>query len=225
MKFKTLNTFKKAERHLFARINKRDEQEKNKQGENEDSCPLHKALNAADNNLIFKKNKDTRKLCENLAEKAISKEESAVMKNEQSALSKAYEILGKRDEDYCPQHSELKGLSGEDFIKESPPLKTERHNEGKVKYGLIPHEARTAEAEVWTWAESKYPPVNGVANWRLGGEKATVQEAIESAYRHLNAIERGEYIDPESNLAHSGHLKCNSSMLHSYLIRDEKISK
>lgn len=42
-------------------------------------------------------------------------------------------------------------------------------------------------------------------NWRKGMDWSRV---IAAAYRHLGAINRGEDIDPESGLPHTGHLAC-----------------
>jgi hypothetical protein len=42
-------------------------------------------------------------------------------------------------------------------------------------------------------------------NWRKGLD---VSRIIAAAYRHLGAINRGEDIDPESGLPHTGHLAC-----------------
>lgn len=42
-------------------------------------------------------------------------------------------------------------------------------------------------------------------NWRNG---IAVDRLISAAYRHLGAINRGEDIDPESGLPHTGHLGC-----------------
>lgn len=42
-------------------------------------------------------------------------------------------------------------------------------------------------------------------NWRNGIEHSRL---ISAAYRHLGAINKGEDIDPESGLPHTGHLGC-----------------
>lgn len=42
-------------------------------------------------------------------------------------------------------------------------------------------------------------------NWRNG---ISVSRLISATYRHLGALNRGEDIDPESGLPHTGHLGC-----------------
>lgn len=42
-------------------------------------------------------------------------------------------------------------------------------------------------------------------NWRNG---ISHRRLISAAYRHLGAINKGEDIDPESGLPHTGHLGC-----------------
>ncbi len=42
-------------------------------------------------------------------------------------------------------------------------------------------------------------------NWRGG---ISHRRLISAAYRHLGAISRGEDVDPESGLKHTGHLGC-----------------
>lgn len=87
--------------------------------------------------------------------------------------------------------------------------KGERHNEGKLRYDLIPTFAQEQEAAVWTFGAEKYAP----NQWRRGMAWSKI---IASAKRHLAAIENGEDFDKETGILHSAHLRCNSGMLTEY---------
>lgn len=47
-------------------------------------------------------------------------------------------------------------------------------------------------------------------NWRKG---MPISELLDSMLRHVAALERGEWIDPESKLSHIGHIQCNAMFL------------
>lgn len=47
-------------------------------------------------------------------------------------------------------------------------------------------------------------------NWRSG---ISYRRLISAAYRHLGAISKGEDLDPESGLPHTGHLACCTMFL------------
>lgn len=66
-------------------------------------------------------------------------------------------------------------------------------------YHLIPWDLMDEVARVYGYGASKYTP----QNWRKG---YPVSLSVASAFRHLTAIARGEDIDPESGMAHYGHL-------------------
>lgn len=88
-----------------------------------------------------------------------------------------------------------------------------RHNEGKPRLSLIPAEAQIQEAKVWTHGAEKY----GESNWeKLWGDK-TVSVCLDSALRHLLAIQAGELYDEESGLPHAAHVRCNMAMILEYM--------
>jgi len=62
----------------------------------------------------------------------------------------------------------------------------------------------TGIAEVLTFGAKKYQ----AHSWR--GVPEGYERYRDALYRHLNAIERGEYIDPESGLPHWHHVGCNA---------------
>lgn len=62
-------------------------------------------------------------------------------------------------------------------------------------------------ANVLTFGAKKYT----AHNWRNGIHTSRL---IAAAYRHLGAINKGEDLDPESNLPHAAHLGCCVMFLH-----------
>jgi hypothetical protein len=81
-----------------------------------------------------------------------------------------------------------------------------KHDQDKPMMDLIPAEAEWEEARVWTFGARKY----AAHNFRKG---IPVSRIISAAARHLNAIKRGEDIDPESGLPHWAHVRCCMGML------------
>lgn len=86
-----------------------------------------------------------------------------------------------------------------------------RYNEGKPKYSYIDLESFADTAKVLEFGAAKYAR----DNWKLG---LPVTSILDSTLRHISAIQRGEFLDPESGLPHHGHLGCNIMFL-SYVMR------
>jgi len=84
-----------------------------------------------------------------------------------------------------------------------------RHNEGKLRYDLVPEFAQQEYVEVLTAGAKKYSD----NNWKEGMRWSKV---IASLKRHLAAIERGEDNDSETGLLHSAHVMCNAAFLTEY---------
>ncbi|HUM43571.1 MAG TPA: DUF5664 domain-containing protein [Fervidobacterium sp.] len=84
-----------------------------------------------------------------------------------------------------------------------------RYDTNKMKMELISPIALEDLAAVLTFGSLKYED----HNWRKGMKWSRV---IGSLKRHLNAIEKGEDVDPESGLLHIGHLMCNAMFLSEY---------
>lgn len=72
---------------------------------------------------------------------------------------------------------------------------------GKVQLDLIDPDAITGLAAVLTHGAQKYAP----HNWRKGIVNSRLIAAL---LRHLFAIMRGEYTDPDSGLPHIDHVGC-----------------
>ncbi len=87
--------------------------------------------------------------------------------------------------------------------------KAERYNEGKIRHDLIPAWAINELAKVYTKGALKYAP----NNWRKGMEWSKV---LASLKRHLNAVEKGEDFDEETELYHIAHVAWNAITLLEY---------
>ena len=79
----------------------------------------------------------------------------------------------------------------------------------KPRFDLVPPHAHLQVAKVFTMGAKKY----GDRNWENGMKWSRILASLE---RHLNAIKRGEDIDPESGLRHIDHITANSMMLSEY---------
>ena len=76
-----------------------------------------------------------------------------------------------------------------------------KYDGGKVQLDLIDAEAIEGLASVLTFGVQKYE----AHNWRAGIHNSRLVAAL---LRHLFAIMKGEYIDPESGLPHIDHVGC-----------------
>ena len=82
----------------------------------------------------------------------------------------------------------------------------DRFNQGKLKWSLVDFDAFEEMVKVLEFGCKKYD----ANNWKKG---LKTTEVLESMQRHINAILRGEDIDPESGLNHYGHIQCNAMFL------------
>lgn len=76
-----------------------------------------------------------------------------------------------------------------------------KHDQEKPPIELVDSEFLEELSAVLGFGARKYDR----HNWRNGLHYSRL---IGAAYRHLGAINRGEDIDPESGLSHTGHLAC-----------------
>lgn len=88
-------------------------------------------------------------------------------------------------------------------------MKAERDNEGKPELSQIFHFEKGMEelAAHCSAGRAKYPDVDGVPNWTLGGKPD--QEYLDAATRHLGALVRGETHDPELGTHHAAAVAWN----------------
>lgn len=84
-----------------------------------------------------------------------------------------------------------------------------RHNQGKLKYHLIPPNAMKKIAEVFTMGSSKY----GDRNWENGMKWSNVYASLT---RHLQEFLAGNDYDSESGLLHMAHVAVNAIFLLEY---------
>ena len=76
-----------------------------------------------------------------------------------------------------------------------------KYDKDKPPMALLDSDFLEEVARVLGFGAAKYAS----DNWRNG---ISYRRLISAAYRHLGAINKGEDIDPESNLPHTGHLGC-----------------
>lgn len=81
-----------------------------------------------------------------------------------------------------------------------------RDNEGKPRFDLIPADMERIKALIYTLGSIKYED----RNWEKGMKFSTI---LASLRRHVNALERGEDIDPDTGIAHFGSVIVNAEML------------
>ena len=76
-----------------------------------------------------------------------------------------------------------------------------KYDQDKPRMDLLDADALEGVAKVLTFGATKY----AAHNWREGISNSRLIAAL---LRHLFAIMRGEYIDPESGLPHIDHVGC-----------------
>lgn len=92
-----------------------------------------------------------------------------------------------------------------------------KYDQDKPMLNLIDPEAIEGLAAVLTFGAQKY----AADNWRDGISNSRL---IASLLRHLFAIMRGEYVDPESGLPHIDHVGCNWMFLSYNLKRRSELN-
>ena len=81
-----------------------------------------------------------------------------------------------------------------------------RFNRGKTRWSLVDFDALEDMVDVLDFGAKKYSD----NNWKKG---LKTTEIFESIMRHLTAYMRGEDLDSESGLPHTGHILCNAMFL------------
>lgn len=95
------------------------------------------------------------------------------------------------------------------LIEEEDSSDTEsalRYNASKPKYSLLSLKEMEQGVKVLEFGANKYAR----DNWKKG---LKLSEILDSMMRHIAALQSGEWIDPESNLPHIGHIQCNALFL------------
>lgn len=86
---------------------------------------------------------------------------------------------------------------------------------GKPEFDRLSFEALAELNKVHKLGDSKYDK----GNWKEG---ILYSRILNAAIRHLTAILRGEYYDPESKLLHAAHAACNCEFLVFYMLNSER---
>lgn len=87
-----------------------------------------------------------------------------------------------------------------------------KHDQGKLRYDLLPSEAVEEIIKVLMFGEQKYTSWN----WSKGIKYSRVFAAL---MRHMWKWHRGETVDEESGLSHLAHAGCCLFFLLSYSLR------
>jgi len=88
-----------------------------------------------------------------------------------------------------------------------------RYNDSKSQLSLLDLDSFSDVADVLQFGANKYSR----DNWRKG---LPVTSILDSLLRHVAALQRGEFLDPESGLPHTGHIGCNVMFLN-YVMRNK----
>ena len=86
---------------------------------------------------------------------------------------------------------------------------TQRGNEGKIDFTLIPVCAEEEEAKVWMFGEKEYSR----DNWKLGGPKSDMSSLLASLIRHTKELQKGNILDKKSGIHHAAHIRANAAMI------------
>lgn len=89
-----------------------------------------------------------------------------------------------------------------EFMKD----KAMRFNTDKPKYSMMDLTCLEPGTRVLEFGAKKYAR----DNWRKG---LPFSEILDSLMRHISALQRGEFVDPESELTHIGHIQANAMFL------------
>lgn len=81
-----------------------------------------------------------------------------------------------------------------------------KHDNGKLRYGLIPPLAEAEMVGVLTFGAQKY----SVDNWRKCDD---MSRYVDAALRHISAYRLGEFKDSETGMHHLAHAMCCLSFI------------
>jgi len=87
------------------------------------------------------------------------------------------------------------------FENTQEPKEGVKHDSGKPMMSLLDSEWKEGVARVMTFGAKKY----AAHNWRKG---ISVSRLLDAAYRHQDAFNKGEDLDPESGESHLFHASC-----------------
>jgi len=94
----------------------------------------------------------------------------------------------------------------EEVFDEPEITGADRYNSNKPQISLLDFNALEDTVQVLAFGANKYAR----DNWKKGLQFSQV---LDSMLRHIKALQAGQWIDPESNLPHIGHIGCNAMFL------------
>lgn len=105
--------------------------------------------------------------------------------------------------------------------KQEPLTHGTKFDTGKPRFELIAPDAEYWLAKILTFGASKYADNNWTG--------LTTKRVLGALKRHMNALESGEDIDPESGMPHHAHMLCNAMflthLLENYPDQDDRLFK
>lgn len=155
------------------------------------------------------KNKDGEDLLVALHLHATSFDNVRIGEAEKSA--KGYYQLSKLVEAH---HYDLYHQVADVDAKAPDKLTFMRDDTGKTAWNLVDWQALEALVKVLEFGAAKYSP----DNWKSC--ENPMARIVPSLLRHAIAIAKGEEIDPESGLPHTGHLMCNAMFLEHFRLKN-----
>lgn len=78
-----------------------------------------------------------------------------------------------------------------------------KHDQDKPRMDLLPLDTLEEVSKVLAFGAGKYGP------WEWKGPGLTQDRLLAACLRHLTQVQKGEYLDSESNLPHINHAICN----------------
>jgi hypothetical protein len=91
-----------------------------------------------------------------------------------------------------------------------------KYDTEKLQWDLLPFDAIEEVVKVLTFGAKKYTP----DGWKFVPDKERRYYA--ALLRHIAAHQKGEMIDPESNIGHLAHVACNAIFLLWFELNKEK---
>lgn len=116
-------------------------------------------------------------------------------------------MMGRKS--YYPKLQQSCSDSAQTNAKDLTPTEGVKHDDGKLRFDLLPPHALEQVVEIFTFGATKY----GDRNWELGMDWARLFGAMS---RHTWAWYRGEDTDSESGKSHLAHAVCCLLMLLEY---------
>jgi len=103
--------------------------------------------------------------------------------------------------------------AGKEISQENSEHFDKKYDQGKARFDLIDPRFEEEIAQILGFGAEKY----SANSWQDVPD--ALNRYIAALRRHLNAIQQGEIIDPDSGLPHHAHMSCNAMFI-SHFIRE-----